>query len=81
MLPLACVLTYIIYPGPLFCTFGCNIVYPNLEYASQVWNPYKVEEANPLEHVQKFVLHMCAKPWDTSYHLAVLPTRPLALQT
>ena len=44
-----------------------SLVRPNLEYASQVWNPYKVGEVNSLEHVQKFALRMCAKSWDTSY--------------
>ena len=43
------------------------LVRPNLEYASQVWSPYKVGEVNSLEHVQKFALRMCAKSWDTSY--------------
>ena len=60
-------LCYIIYSGPLFRILGCDIIRPNLEYASQVWNPYKVGEVNSLEHVQKFALHMCAKSWDTSY--------------
>ena len=31
------------------------------------WSPYKVQEVNSLEHVQKFALRMCAKSWDTSY--------------
>ena len=44
-----------------------SLVRPNLEYASQVWNPYKVGEVNSLEHVQKFALRMCTKSWDTSY--------------
>ena len=44
-----------------------SLVRPNLEYASQVWNPYKVGEVNSLEHVQKFALRMCTKSWDSSY--------------
>ena len=43
------------------------LVCPNLEYASQVWNPYKAGEVNSLEHVQKFALCMCTKSWDSSY--------------
>ena len=44
-----------------------SLVRLNLEYASQVWNPYKVGEVNSSEHVQKFALRMCAKSWDSSY--------------
>ena len=29
-----------------------SLVRLNLEYASQVWSPYKVKEVNSLEHVQ-----------------------------
>ena len=53
-------------PASLFQMY-ISLVHPNLEYASQVWNPYKVREVNSLEQVQKFGLRMCAKSWDTSY--------------
>ena len=33
-----------------------SLVRPHLEYASQVWNPYKAGEINSLEDVQKFAL-------------------------
>ena len=58
-------LCYISYAGPLFHILGCNIVHPDLEYASQVWNPYKVGEVNSLAHVQKFALHICALNFGT----------------
>ena len=44
-----------------------SLVRPNLEYASQVWSPYKVGEINSIEGVQKFALRMCAKNWDANY--------------
>ena len=53
-------------PTSLFQMY-ISLVRPNLEYASQVWSPYRVGEVNSLEHVQKFALRMCAKSWDTSY--------------
>ena len=53
-------------PASLFQMY-ISLVRPNLEYASQVWSPYKVGEVNSLEHVQKFALRMCTKSWDTSY--------------
>ena len=53
-------------PASLFQMY-ISLVRPNLEYASQVWSPYKVGKVNSLEHVQKFAVCMCAKSWDTSY--------------
>ena len=44
-----------------------SLVRPHLEYASQVWNPYKHGEISSLEDVQIFALRMCAKHWDSSY--------------
>ena len=44
-----------------------SLVHSNLEYASQVWSPYKVGEVKSIEGVQKFALRMCAKNWDASY--------------
>ena len=44
-----------------------SLVRPNLEYASQVWSPYKVGEITCIEGVQRFALRMCAKKWDASY--------------
>ena len=37
------------------------LVRPNLEYASQVWSPYKVGKVNSIEGVQEFALHMHAE--------------------
>ena len=40
-----------------------SLVCPNLEYASQVWSPYKVaiEEVNAIEGVQiLFALSLCS---------------------
>ena len=44
-----------------------SLVCPNLEYASQVWSPYKVGETTCIKGVQRFALHMCPKNWDASY--------------
>ena len=44
-----------------------SLVHPNLEYASQVWSPYKVWEVNSIEGAQKFALRMYAKNWDANY--------------
>ena len=44
-----------------------SLVRPNVEYASQVWSPYKIGEVNSIESVQKFALRMCAKNWNTGY--------------
>jgi hypothetical protein len=35
------------------------LVRPNIEYANQVWSPYKIGEVNSIESVQKFALRMC----------------------
>ena len=53
-----------------------SLVCPNLEYTSQVGNPYKVGE------VKKFALCMCAKSWDTvkNFFSVVLPTRSPSTQ-
>jgi hypothetical protein len=40
------------------------LVRPNIEYANQVWSPYKIGEVNSIESVQKFALRMCAKTWN-----------------
>ena len=44
-----------------------SLVRPNVEYASQVWSPYKIREVNSIESVQKFALRMCAKNWNAGY--------------
>ena len=46
-----------------------SLVRPNVEYASQVWSPYKIGEVNSIESVQKFALYtyMCAKHWNAGY--------------
>jgi hypothetical protein len=44
-----------------------SLVCPNVEYASQVWNPYKIGEVNSIESVQKFALRMCSKNWNAGY--------------
>ena len=40
-----------------------SLVRPNVEYASQVWSPYKIGEVNSIESVKKFALrmHVCKK--------------------
>ena len=44
-----------------------NIIRPNLEYASSVWDPSHRLEIDALENVQKFGLWMCLKSWNESY--------------
>ena len=44
-----------------------SLVRPNVEYASQVWSPYRIGEVNSIESVQKFALRMCAKNWNAGY--------------
>ena len=53
-------------PESLFQMY-ISLVRPHLEYASQIWNPYKHGEVNVHEKIQKFALRMCAKQWDSSY--------------
>ena len=57
-----------------------SLVRLHLEYASQVWNPYKAGEINSLEDVQKFALRMCAKHWDSSYDDLLQPFSLPSLQ-
>ena len=44
-----------------------SLVRPDLEYATQVWNPYLIKDIHKLESVQKFALKMCCKQWDLPY--------------
>ena len=53
-----------------------SLVRLHLEYANQVWNPYKTGEINSLEDVQKFALWMCAKHWDSLWRSIQLFTQP-----
>ena len=39
----------------------------DLEYASQVWDPYLQKDIKLLEGVQKFALRVCTKNYDNSY--------------
>ena len=48
-------------------TLYLTCVHPNLEYASQLWDPYTVNDINLLESVQKFAMRVCCKRWDLSY--------------
>ena len=45
-------------PASLFQMY-ISLVRLNLEYASQVWNPYKVGEVNSLEHIQVCTMYVC----------------------
>ncbi len=40
--------------------------WPNLEYASIVWNPHLKCNIEDLEKVQKFAIKVCLKQWDYS---------------
>ena len=40
---------------------------PHLEYASPVWDPFRLGEIEELENVQKFALRMCLKSWSMDY--------------
>ena len=43
---------------------------PHLEYACQVWDPYRQKDIDMLEEsVQKFALRVCSKQWDASYSM------------
>ena len=44
-----------------------HAVWPHLEYASSVWDPYLKKDIEAIEHVQKFGLKVCLKDWHSSY--------------
>jgi len=54
-------------------------VWPHLEYASSVWDPYLKKDIEAFEHVQKFGLKVCLKNWHCSYdnllNIANIPTQ------
>ena len=37
----------------MFCTLYVSLVYPHLEYASEIWNPHLIGDVQVLEKVQK----------------------------
>ena len=41
-----------------------SLVRPQLEYASQVWNPFLTKDTHRLESIR---LKMCCKNWNSSY--------------
>ena len=47
--------------------FRESMVWPHLEYASQVGNPYLQKDIKLLEGVQKFAVRICSKNYDSSY--------------
>ena len=60
---------------------------PHLEYASQVWHPYKTKESTMIENVQKFALRVCSKNYSATYtellelnNLPTLENRRILLQ-
>ena len=44
-----------------------TLIRPNLEYASEVWDPYLIRDRRLLENVQKFACKVCLKSWQTEY--------------
>ena len=42
-------------------------IHPHLEYATQVWDPYLINNIELLERVQGFALRVCCKNWSASY--------------
>ena len=44
-----------------------TLIRPNLEYASEVWDPYLIRDRSLLENVQKFACKVCLKNWQTEY--------------
>ena len=61
-------------------TLYMSLIRPHLEYASPVWNPYRVKDIKLLESVQKMALKICTKCWSESYenNLASLSLPTLA---
>ena len=41
-----------------------TVICPSLEYACQVWDPYRIKDIEKLERFQKFALKICLKKWD-----------------
>ena len=41
-----------------------TVIRPSLEYACQVWDPYRIKDIEKLERFQKFALKICLKKWD-----------------
>ena len=44
-----------------------SFIRPDLEYSSPVWSPHLKGELETIEKVQKYVLKVCMKSWDSSY--------------
>ena len=44
-----------------------TLIRPNLEYASEVWDPYLTRDQSLLENVQKFACKVCLKDWQKEY--------------
>ena len=48
-------------------TVYITCIRPHLEYAVQLWDPYKKKDIDNLESVQKFACKVCLKTWDMNY--------------
>ena len=44
-----------------------SLVWPHLEYASQLWDPYLQGDIDRLEAVQRFALKLVSRQWDLGY--------------
>ena len=44
------------------------VIRPQLECATEVWDPHLQKNVELLENVQKQALRMCSRQWDLSYH-------------
>ena len=49
-----------------------TVIRPSLEYACQVWDPYRIKDIEKLERFQKFALKICRKKWDLDYSSLLL---------
>ena len=49
-------------------TIYLTIVWPQIEYACEVWDPYLQKDCYMLEQVQKFACKVCLKRWTIPYH-------------
>ena len=51
-----------------------SLVWPHLEYASQVWDPYLQGDIDRLEAMQKFVFKLISQQWNSTGKISFLPS-------
>ena len=62
-------------------TVYITCIRPHLEYAAQLWDPYKKKDMDNLESVQKFACKVCLKTWDMNYEDMLHSLNLMPLQT